>query len=110
MKEDGIYTYRESYKESEYFWYIDYRLYETGRQEYAGNNCIFAAGLVDNHPVDTHYLLMEKDGQEATVILFRPDEMAAIAWLCSGALWTTLIGERTDGSEKEHESFRQRRR
>lgn len=68
-----------------------YELYELARQEYGGNNCVFAVGLVDGHEVDTHYLWIEKDGEHPTILLLRPDELAAIAWLCSGTLWSHLI-------------------
>ena len=61
---------------------------ENARQEYTGNNCIFSAGFVDGHPVDTMYLKLEKDGEEPITILLRPDEMAIIAWLASGVLWS----------------------
>lgn len=84
--------YQDAYRD-EWFSYRDLNLFETGRQQYASNGCIFAAGCVNGHPTDTLYLVMEKDGQEATLLLFRSDEMAAIAWLCSGALWTNLEGE-----------------
>lgn len=59
------------------------------RQEYSGNNCIFSAGFVEGHPVDTMYLRFEKDGAEPAVILLRPDEMAIIAWLATGVLWSS---------------------
>lgn len=62
--------------------------YETIRQEYTGNNCVFSAGFVCNHPVDTVYLKIEKDDSEPTIILLRPDEMASIAWLATGVLWS----------------------
>jgi hypothetical protein len=60
---------------------------EVLRQEYAGNNCIFSAGFT-GHEVDTMYIKLEKDGEEPTILLFRPDEMAVIAWLASGVLWS----------------------
>lgn len=67
--------------------------HETGRQEYAGNNCVFSAGFVEGAGVDTVYLRLEKDGEEPTEILLRPDEMAAIAWLASGVLWSELYNQ-----------------
>ncbi len=63
-------------------------LNEVLRQEYTANNCVFSAGFVDGHPTDVMYLRMEKDGNEPTIILLRPDEMASIAWLASGVLWS----------------------
>lgn len=86
--------YRET-AQSGWIEYRGFRYYELARQEYAGNNSIFATGMIEGHPVDTHYLWLEKDGQEPTIILLRPDELATIAWLCSGALWSKLIGELT---------------
>ena len=61
---------------------------EVLRQEQSGNNCIFSAGFVDGHEVDTMYMRLEKDNVEPTIILLRPDEMASIAWLAAGVLWS----------------------
>lgn len=70
-----------------------YELFEIDRQEYKQNNCIFAVGLVDGHQNDTHYLWIEKEKADPVVLLLRADELATISWLCSGALWSKLIGE-----------------
>jgi len=67
---------------------MDLQYHETIRQEYGGNNCVFSAGFVYGHPVDTLYIKMEKDGDKPTYWLFRPDEMACIAWLANGVLWS----------------------
>ncbi len=70
---------------------------EVQRQEYSGNNCIFSVGFVegDNKPdVDTMYLKLEKDGVEPTVLLFRPDEMQIVAWLCAGVIWSYLMNQK----------------
>lgn len=74
------------------------------RQEYTGNNCIFSGGLVEGceTPEDTYYLRWEKDGVEPTMALMRPDEIAAVNWICAGLLYSemcrikegTTIGER----------------
>jgi len=61
---------------------------EVLRQEQSKNNCIFSAGFVEGHEVDTMYIRLEKDGEEPTIILLRPDEMASIAWLATGVLWS----------------------
>ena len=61
---------------------------EIVRQGYAENNCAFSGGFVSGHEVDTVYLRIEKDGEEPTIILLRPDEMAAIAWVAAGVLWS----------------------
>ena len=60
-------------------------------QEY--NNCKFSAGHVKGHPVDTLYLQAEKDGEITTQLLLRPDEMAAIAWVATGSLWSAMIAK-----------------
>lgn len=58
---------------------------EVVRQEYG--DCVFSAGFVSGHPVDTMYLKMERGGPVDVFLLLRPDEMAAMAWLANGALW-----------------------
>lgn len=67
------------------------------RQEYTGNNCVISAGFVEGEnkpPVDTTYLKLEKDETEPTVLLLRPDELQAIAWVSSGAIWSHLMCEK----------------
>jgi hypothetical protein len=67
------------------------------RQEYGGNNCAISAGLVegDNKPeIDIHYLRLEKDGVEPTLLLLRPDEMQSIAWCASGVIWSHLMAQK----------------
>ena len=63
-----------------------YRFREAISQEYA--NCKFSGGFIEGHPVDTMYLRLEKDGVVTTHLLLRPDEVAAIAWVASGVLWS----------------------
>jgi hypothetical protein len=58
------------------------------RQEYS--NCCFSAGLVTGHPVDNVYLQAEKDGVVTTQLILRPDELAAIAWVATGVLWSVF--------------------
>lgn len=67
----------------------DLKFTETICQEYS--NCKFSAGQVDGHPVDTLYFQAEKNGQITTQLLLRPDEMAAVAWVITGALWSSII-------------------
>jgi len=67
---------------------VSLRYREVLRQEQSENNCIFSAGFVEGHEVDTMYIRLEKDGEEPTIILLRPDEMASIAWLATGVLWS----------------------
>jgi hypothetical protein len=60
-------------------------------QEYS--NCKFSGGFVGGHPVDTMYIQLEKDGVVTTSLLLRPDEVAAIAWIASGLLWSGAIAD-----------------
>ena len=76
------------------------RYKEILKQEYVGNNCIFSAGFVSGHEVDTMYIRLEKDGKEPEIILLRPDEMACIAWLASGVLWSSEIDRLTTRAEE----------
>ncbi len=62
---------------------------EVIRQEYA--NCVFSGGFVDGHPIDTLYIQAEKDGVVTTSLLLRPDEVAAIAWVAAGVLWSNAM-------------------
>ena len=64
---------------------------ETIRQAYT--NCVFSAGLVEGHPVDTLYLMLERDGKRDTFLLLRPDEAMALAWCLNGALWSQEISK-----------------
>jgi len=64
------------------------------RQEYGNNNCVFSAGEVKGHPIDNVYLKLEKNGVEPTIMLFTVDELAAIAWCCTGTIWSMLIDKR----------------
>jgi hypothetical protein len=69
------------------------RFKEVIRQHYTGNNCVFSGGVVEGHsvPEDTFYLKWAKDGVEDTLILMRPDEVAAVNWICAGLLWTETM-------------------
>jgi hypothetical protein len=64
---------------------------EVLRQEYSENACVFSAGHVHGHPIDTLYLRLEKRDVEPLTILLRPDEAACLAWLLNGVLWSKLI-------------------
>ena len=61
---------------------------EMVRQPYT--NCVFAAGYVDGHPVDTIYLRWER-GDDGGMLMLRPDEAAALGWLLNGMLWSVLV-------------------
>ena len=106
MEEKFLYT--QSYSESPgnadengWFAFDGKLLFETGRQEYSGNGCVFASGLIAQEtadpPCDILYLCFEKQDQPATLIMMRPDEMAAIARLAGCALWSQLIGAAQEG-------------
>lgn len=80
--------------ENEVTWVEEYGTFtELIRQEYTGNNCVFSAGMVEGapHPADVYYLRWSKDGVDPTMLLLRPDEVAAIAWLCAGLLWSHTV-------------------
>jgi hypothetical protein len=63
---------------------------EVIRQDYT--NCTFSAGVVEGHPIDTLYLKWERGG-EYNFLILRPDEMAAIAWCATGALWSDAVAK-----------------
>jgi hypothetical protein len=65
------------------------RFFEVIRQEYS--NCVFSGGYVEGHAVDNLYVRLEKDGVVTTELLLRPDEVAALAWIASGLLWSDNI-------------------
>lgn len=94
-------NYRELARDGQPFKFADFEFRELQRQEYTGNGCVFAVGLVDGAGVDAYYLWLEKDEfPDPTILLLRPDELASIAWLASGALWSHLEAElrgATDG-------------
>ena len=56
-------------------------------------NCVFSAGNVEGHPVDTLFLRWERDDGGGRMILLRPDEAAAIVHVLSGALWSELVND-----------------
>jgi hypothetical protein len=66
-----------------------YTQIELVAQEYT--NAKISAGFLDGASMDTMYIQLERDGEEPTIILLRPDEMAAIAYCASGTLWSELI-------------------
>jgi len=67
----------------------DLTFVELIRQDYT--NCSFTGGTVDGHDVDTLYIQLKKDGFVTTQLLLRPDEVAALAWIASGLLFSELI-------------------
>ena len=65
-------------------------------------DCVISAGLVEGHPVGTHYLRFSRDGEEPTTIFLRPDETAAIAWVTAGLLWSHEFGKFHYGKEEDN--------
>lgn len=63
------------------------------RQGYDGNNCVFSSGMVEGHPVDTVYLKWQRDSDDGGMLILRPDELAAIAWVATGTLWSELLSQ-----------------
>ena len=74
-----------------------YELSELCRQPY--RNCVFSAGFANGHPVDTLYLRFEREDEEPTTWLLRPDEAAAVAWCLTGALWSEQMRRMEPGEE-----------
>ena len=77
-------------------WEMDgIRFVEVIRQEYSVNGCVFSAGFVMNHPnkVDTMYIRWVRtvENNYGGMLLLRPDEMATVAWLASGVLYSENI-------------------
>jgi len=66
---------------------------EVVRQQYS--NMVVSSGFVSGHPVDTLYLKLDRP-DSPVLIVFRPDEMAAIAWVATGALWSVEM-DKLDG-------------
>lgn len=54
-------------------------------------NCTLSAGLVRGIEPDTLYLRLEREGEEPTTLFFRSDEMLAVVWVASGALWSQAM-------------------
>lgn len=77
----------------------DVKLKELYKLEYAGNKAIFSTGYVENHPHDTLYLRLERNGEDVVCLLLRPDEMALIANLATGVLWSKMVDELPGESE-----------
>ena len=75
-------------------WTIDGLTYtEIAADEYNGNHCRISAGLVEGHDHDALYFRLEKeqDPDREVFILVRPDEMAALASVCSETLREWLL-------------------
>ena len=65
-------------------------------------DCEFSSGLVTGTEPDTFYLRLERQGEEPLTLFLRPDELMAILWVGSGALWssaTIRLSERMEDSK-----------
>ena len=86
--------------EREGTWEIDGLKYnEVIAQVYGINNAVISGGIVEGHAVDTVYFRFERgnDPNDEVFVILRPDEMAALAWVCSGVLYSKLIeGDHND--------------
>jgi hypothetical protein len=71
----------------------------------AYSNCKFTGGEVLNHSVDQLYLAWEKDDGAEGGLLLRPDEVAALAWVLTGLLWSFHLsrGRGADASTDDRE-------
>lgn len=71
---------------------------ELSAQTYGDNNCKFSTGAVEGHPIDTLYLAWGKDGDEGGMLLLTPDELAAIAYVAGGTVWSHLLEKRLEAA------------
>jgi hypothetical protein len=88
----------ENHSKDKKKWIIDGLTYEEScRQDY--DNCTFATGTVEGHPIDTMYLELIRNGKTDVFLLLRPDEVAALAWVLNGVLWSRLIEDVPSNTE-----------
>lgn len=62
-------------------------------------DCEFGAGRAFDVEPDTIYLRLSRihpDGEEHQFWFLRPDEAAALQWVLSGALWSFIMGEKSE--------------
>lgn len=62
---------------------------EVIRQQY--EDLTFCAGRVVGHPVDTMFVAYGRTPETYSALLLRPDEMAALAWVATGALYNVEL-------------------
>jgi hypothetical protein len=65
-----------------YFWRV-------AKQPY--RNCEISAGLIMGLEPDTIYLRFDRDNDRPTTFMLRRDEVEAIIYVLSGALWSSTI-------------------
>ena len=63
-------------------------------QSQSYSNCVFSAGLVEGIPPDDYFIQVAREGEEPTYLFLRKDEVMAMLFCLSGALWSKeMIGE-----------------
>ena len=62
---------------------------EVDQQPY--RDCVFSAGILHGHPVDTIYLRLVRADAEPTTIILRRDEAVRIAGLLCNAVWSEML-------------------
>lgn len=80
---------------------------EVAVQEYS--NCRISAGLVDGLADDSLYFRFEREGEVPLTVGLRPDEMTALMFSCSGALWALQMHalEALEGYDNDREQIEQ---
>jgi hypothetical protein len=67
-------------------------------------DCEFSAGLVEGVDPDVLYLRLDREKGEPLTLFLRPDELQAIIWVATGALWSLEIQKRaliSDGNGED---------
>ena len=60
------------------------------------NNLVVSGGVIHDHPVEHVYLKWQKDEDDGSMLLLKKDELAAIAWISTGTLWSVLMTDRNE--------------
>ncbi len=63
--------------------------HRTVHQDYS--NCRISAGIVEELPPEDCFFMFERPPEKPTIFMLRRDEMAATAWVITGALWTDAM-------------------
>lgn len=72
------------------------RTNQTGKQAYT--NVEFAAGTIEDHPLEQVYLLIAKNRDESSdwehwILRLQRHEALAVIWLLSQAVWASELGK-----------------
>jgi len=67
-------------------------------------DCKFIAGRVEGAKlaIDDCYIEFNRDGEEPTIILMTRDELLAVAWVATGAVWGMIQAERLGEEPQNH--------